>query len=99
MIATIVVLSHGMILRPLSCISLTCGPCRGPLVGVDLPGIEGSLGARRGGGKASGRKGPRGAFREGIRRAWGPFDDVGGATPERSIAPDLVGGRANDIDA
>jgi hypothetical protein len=58
--------------------------------GVDLPGVEG-------GGRASGRKGPRGAFREGIRHAWGPSDDVSGAVPTRPIVPDLVGGQADDV--
>jgi hypothetical protein len=42
------------------------GPCWSPLAGVDLPSVEGSLGACRGGRRASRRKGLSGAFREGI---------------------------------
>jgi hypothetical protein len=42
------------------------GPVSG---GVDLLGIEGNLGAHQGGGRASGRKDPRGAFKEGICHA------------------------------
>jgi hypothetical protein len=89
-IATIMVPSRGMTLRLFSRISLTRGPCRGPSVGGRPPRC-------REGGRASGRKGPSGAFREGIRRTWGPSDDVGGAAPTRPIASNLIGGWADDV--
>jgi hypothetical protein len=66
--------------------------------GVDLPGIEGSLGARRGGGRASERKSPRGAFREGIYLAWGPSGEIGGAVPESPIASDFADGWSSNVD-
>jgi hypothetical protein len=40
-------------------------PLLEPVGGVDFPGVEGSLGARRGGRRASRGKGPSGSFREG----------------------------------
>jgi hypothetical protein len=69
---------HGMISRLFWRTSPTCGPYWSPL-GVDLPGIEGSLTAHRGGRRASRGKGPNGSFREGIYLAWGPAG--------RSVAP------------
>jgi hypothetical protein len=67
--------------------------------GVDLPGIEGSLGARRGVGGASGREGPLGALEKGICRASGPTINVGGAAPACLVASDPIGGQVYDADA
>jgi hypothetical protein len=67
------------------------------LVGVDLLGIEGSLGTHQGGRRASGRKGWSGAFREGIYLAWGPAGEIGGAAPASPIGSDFVDGRSNNV--
>jgi hypothetical protein len=56
---------RGMIPRLFWCTSPMYGPCWSPSAGVDLPGVKGSLSARRGGRRASRRKGPCGAFRGG----------------------------------
>jgi hypothetical protein len=65
--------------------------------GVDLPGVEGSLGARQEGERACGRKGPRGAFREGIYLAWGPSGEIGDATTVSPIASDFADGRSSNV--
>jgi hypothetical protein len=57
---------------------------------VDLLGIEGSLGARQVGGRASRRKSLRGTLGEGICHAWGPSRNVGGAAPASLLAPDFI---------
>jgi hypothetical protein len=67
------------------------------LARVDLLGIEGSLGARRGGRRASRRKGLSGAFREGIYLAWGPVGEIGGVAPASPIASDFADGRSNNV--
>jgi hypothetical protein len=65
---------------------------------VDLPSVEGSLGARRGRGRASRRKSLRGTFREGIYLAWGPSGEVSGTALVSPIASDFVDGRNINID-
>jgi hypothetical protein len=66
-------------------------------VEVDLPSAEGSLGARRGEGRASGRKGPRGAFKEGIYLSWGPSGEIGGAAAASSITSDFAERRTGNV--
>jgi hypothetical protein len=66
--------------------------------GVDLPGVEGSLGVRRGGRRANGRKGLSGAFREGIYLVLGPAREIGGTAPASPIALDFADEQSNNID-
>jgi hypothetical protein len=68
------------------------------LVGVNLLGVEGSLGACRGRARASGRKSLRGAFREGVYLAWGPSGEISGAAPVSPIALDFADGRSINVD-
>jgi hypothetical protein len=72
-------------------------PLLEPVGGVDFPGVEGSLGARRGGRRASRGKGPSRSFREGSYLAWGPVGKVDGAAPMSPIASDSAGRRGNNI--
>jgi hypothetical protein len=72
-------------------------PLLEPVGGVDLLGVEGSLGARREGRRANRRKGPSGAFREGIYLTWGPTGEIGGAASASPIASDSADGRSNDV--
>jgi hypothetical protein len=72
-------------------------PARAHWWGVDLLGIKGSLGTRQGGGRASRRKGPRGAFREGIYLAWGPSGEISGATTMSPIASDFIDGQSSNV--
>jgi hypothetical protein len=89
---------RGMIPRLFWCTSPMYGPCWSPSAGVDLPGVKGSLSARRGGRRVSGRKGPSGAFREEVYLARGPTGEIGGTAPASPIASDFADGRGHDVD-
>jgi hypothetical protein len=65
--------------------------------GFDFPGVEGSLGARRGGRRARREKGQSWSFSERSYLVWGPVGGVRGAAPASPITLGSASGRSSSV--